>query len=1157
MTPTYSYTLGIDLGITSIGTFLVFTDPSKVKNPLLDAGVRIFPESLGASTRRSKRQERKTLRRRKERIQKLTHVLKDNGLFPLSKDDATKLITFSPYKLRAKGVYEPLTLHELGRCLIHIAKLRGAGFITQLSELTEQDENEPTNSKKRKSSANPYKIIAEIINKEKITLSEFFLTRLPKKGRLESQPIRRRKRFLDLKRIDYAVPRYLVKDEFSKIMETQAKHHTILTYDLIEKIEKTIFTDKPHAPYANAYCSVLGKRGGYRLPRLHPLSEERRIYEEVNNIRFETNQQKRSLSKEMRDALIGVLMSGENLTKQRIINTLLPYFGKIIDNIDFNTEKKVKDIKAHAVVVAFKDIACWQEFSFEKQNEILDFVAEPRINKDDEYSVLFSDDEFLQELMKYFDFHTKEEEFLLAKAINKLPKSRGNLGKKATRGVLEYLKKGIEQEGAWKALSHAEALKLAGFNSHYENLKETTNTEKNLPYYGQVLSQDVQPVHPWHKHLACEEEAQYGRIANPVVHVALNQLRKVVNEIIKLYGKPQEIRIELARDLGNSAKKREEILNQQKANTKLNDDAAQTLIKHGIKVSGRNITKYKLWKEQDGKDIFTQQNISISDFESCEIDHLIERGLGINSYSNLALIYANTDLAKGTTFPSDFIAQNHPEKYSKIKEIIESDGYPKRKAWRFSEEATEHYKTFGEAGEANIHDGEDLPSGSALNDTRYIARIARKYLYSICEQVNPVQGRVTAKLRHLWGLDGLEYDLMEYNTNTLTNTETGESFKRAKPRLDHRHHALDAFVVANTSISMMQKFAKASRGNRGKVTLEDIGIPLGYENSASLRQALIEKLKEIKVSIKANHALNGELHNSTKVAIIPPHEENSHIPYPTGEGASLIYYNRAISKVIPKDINSKEDIKKIYSEAIFKYMDHPKVKEFHEKIQNITFSIESQFDEAEEVLKSENLKLQEEGKKPKELGIKQISMRAMLLAQEKGLIGTSYPYVDVMRLAYRTKHYGYRPDNNHRMDFYVNAKQEISWECITRYNANQKHFIPECKKDGNKLLWSLHIDDIFEMYVKEEKFIQTLRLPRAGRYLFRVQTLSKDRIEFYLASSAYANKSELNSDNLARAKSGEKRLSALTQGEARKITLSPFGKVIHKHKKLWHGKKKV
>mgnify|MGYP006948555401 CR=1 FL=1 len=73
------------------------------------------------------------------------------------------------------------------------------------------------------------------------------------------------------------------------------------------------------------------------------------------------------------------------------------------------------------------------------------------------------------------------------------------------------------------------------------------------------------------------DEVKWGKIANPAVHMILNQIRLVVNEIIKIYGKPYDINIELGRDVGMSTKKKKEFENRQKQNEKLNEEAKNYL----------------------------------------------------------------------------------------------------------------------------------------------------------------------------------------------------------------------------------------------------------------------------------------------------------------------------------------------------------------------------------------------------------------------------------------------------------------------------------------------------------------------------------------------------------------------------------------------------
>ena len=145
----YRYNLGIDLGIASIGTALVLTDEADNPTKLLDLGVRIFSVPEGAATRRSKRLERKHIRRRRQRIAKLKLFLQQHGLLPTDTGQLASLIRKNPYLLRAQGTSAAYpSLFDLGRSLLHMAKFRGAGFLTQSEENPDAEIDEEKEKKK-------------------------------------------------------------------------------------------------------------------------------------------------------------------------------------------------------------------------------------------------------------------------------------------------------------------------------------------------------------------------------------------------------------------------------------------------------------------------------------------------------------------------------------------------------------------------------------------------------------------------------------------------------------------------------------------------------------------------------------------------------------------------------------------------------------------------------------------------------------------------------------------------------------------------------------------------------------------------------------------------------------------------------------------------
>ena len=94
---------------------------------------------------------------------------------------------------------------------------------------------------------------------------------------------------------------------------------------------------------------------------------------------------------------------------------------------------------------------------------------------------------------------------------------------------------------------------------------------KILPYMKEGCGYDVACTYAGYRHSASsltkEEIEQFelldqlellpkNSLRNPVVEKILNQMVNVVNEIISTYGRPDEIRVELARELKKNQKER-------------------------------------------------------------------------------------------------------------------------------------------------------------------------------------------------------------------------------------------------------------------------------------------------------------------------------------------------------------------------------------------------------------------------------------------------------------------------------------------------------------------------------------------------------------------------------------------------------------------------
>lgn len=1143
------YILGIDLGISSIGTalFKILPDAADLNDihsfeKILDAGVRICPVSEGAANRRILRSQRNAKKHRKARKKALIALLQEYKLLPLERSELELGLRSQPYALRAKAMQEPLkNPFELGFCIMNIAKLRGAGFID------EAEENE--DDKKKTRTSNRYQILEQALKSENTTLSEFLYKHLQ-----ENNCVRQRLEFIADK-VPFSVPRYLVKRDYYALMEKQAKYFG-LSDEQVKTIYAAIFMDFPKAPYANAPCSLLPETGN-RLPKMHRLAELLRIYQQCNNIRYNTVNDTdiyQSISKEMRNALVEKCLQGESLNKTSIKKILQNFCKEKIKSINcYAQDEEITAIKPFAHIKAFAGIPSFWKLSRQEQDELIEFIADPlNVQSNSDKPVLYDEEKFLQICMEKLQLSGLEGEQKLYAALNMLPKDRTMLGKAASEAILAKLVEGIEVDGKWKAPTYYDAVTACNFVRADTEQKECDF----LPYYGEVLVNDILPVHPWHVERTAKEE-RIGRIANPVVHSMLNQLRKVVNEIIVLYGKPEMIKLEIARDFGLSKIKRDKLEKQRQTNEKYNRTMDAELLRFGYAPTKRNRLKYRLWKEQKGKDIYSRQEFKVSDFNRYQIDHIIpQEAGGTNSTCNLVLTDANN--VKGNTFAYDFIQAKFPDHWESIKKDMEE--MPENKAWRFMSEAKTRYALYGD-------ETDEAYAERRLQDTRYMSKVALRYLACVCKNILAIRGGMTAQLRHVWGFDGIEYDLMGLNVpKERINPETGEVFVdssgdaainpdwEAKPRIDHRHHAVDAMVLCAVTRSLAQKMYRADNRNQ-KFDLSVVDMPFrkSPKNSAlkSFRELALEQLKTVKISHKPEHDTNTQLHNDTAIRILDYDEKNQ------------LY----IAKYM-RSLNNIDSFSKLETIAVSENLGaDPKLQKIRERCAHIINAVNAQRFAAEKNLQQKNADNLAQGLKEVKITEQALVQEAIRLAN----VGNKYPRLEKFTLVnIREKQQcGYAPDSNHRMDFFVytdgKKKGEIGWECIKSIDAANPNFKPDWQENG-ELVWSICKGDILELHFDKET-LQKEKIPYAfvtqneqQEYCMLAKVLAFSNTYMVIISAFDARADQKNAlkenpEPFIRWKSGNCGLSFYCKAKARKVHISPFGKVKQKLQKLWYGKK--
>jgi len=833
-----SYRLSLDVGANSIGWIalqLSGTGARPAPTGILDAGVRVFPDgrnpkdgTSNAVARRMARAMRRNRDRFVDRRARLLDALTDAQLLPAAEQDRQALTALDPYTLRARGIEEKLELHELGRAIFHLNQRRGF----KSSRKTEGADKE---SGLIKDTLRLQDNRMETMGARTFGHYLFLL-------REQGNPVRSRllrTRIMDDKgkeklrdSYDLYPAREDILREFDVLWRVQATYHPgALSDEARRKIADIIFFQRPLKPQVVGKCTF--ERSEDRARKVLPSVQRLRIYQELNHLQVIGTASLRGepLTLEQRDQLAAMLCrpNGKKSGKSEVTFNQMRKKLRLSDVVFSHESDKRKGLEADttSALLAHKIRfgSAWYEFDEEKQDQIVSLL----LHVDDE-------EELIELLMEDF---TLDRATASTICCTPLAEGYGRLGITASRKILHELIK--------DTVPYSEAVARAGYKSHSQFA--TGAARERLPYYGEVLERHVVPHPERGGHPAAPLEQRYGKVTNPTVHIALNQLRRVVNDIIKLHGKPAEIHLEVLRELKNSIERKKEITDRQSENQAINDECARRLREEfHLRVNRENIQRLRLWAELGpGKQIcvYTGENITSKNLFTAEveIDHILPFSKTLDdSMANKILCKRQGNQKKGNFTP--FEAWGKTNQWNAI--LDRCGVLPANKRWRFTEEAMERYN----------NEEKDFIARH-LTDSQYIARLARAYLSVLFDEgkahkVVCLPGRLTGLFRHHLGLGDILDEL---------NPERAESDapRGEKNRNDHRHHAIDALVVGLMDRAFLQKAASIN------ARLEQDGVYDFLEGFSEpwpgFRAEAREALGRIIVSHKPDHNTLSALHN--------------------------------------------------------------------------------------------------------------------------------------------------------------------------------------------------------------------------------------------------------------------------------------------------------
>ena len=772
-------TFGFDIGIASVGWAVLAPDR------IVALGVRAFDKAETAKegeslnlARRSARLTRRRLYRRAWRQTKVARLLKREGLIAdaqLFHDQRPAPI--SPWQLRVDGLDRLLAPEEWARVIYHLCKHRGFHWISRAEEKKAGEDARGEGGKVKQGLAATSKMMRE---KGYRTAAEMVLAEFPDAQRN--------------KQGDYgkALARALLAEEVGILFEHQralGNPHTGTAFQSAilgngDRKSGLFWLQKPALSGADL-LKMLGRctfeKAEYRAPKASFTAERHVWLTQLNNLRIVVDGMTRPLNGQERQIALPLPYNQAGDLTHKQLRAALTKAGVLDASFRFakfpyaqSADGKAKDPESAVLV----KLPAWQE-----QHKLLKDKGLETEWQGMAGAALDGNPDQLDQIAWVLSVYKDDTE--VEHELGKLNLPGGQamidalsdirfdkfsaLSLKALRKIVPQMETGLRYD---------EACEAAGFH-HSQLFKLGKGEERYLPPFYSGRDKDGRMVF--------NDDMDIPR--NPVVLRALNQARKVMNALIREYGSPASVHIEMARDLSRPMDERKKIGKLQDEYRERNDKLKATFAaEFGIPAKGREFEKFQLYSEQQGKCAYSIEPLDLArvlhDIGYAEVDHALPYSRSYDdSKSNKVLVLARENRNKGNATPYEYLdGANDSERWRRFVAWVEGN-----KTYRLAKRTRLLRKNFG------AEEAEGFRERN-LTDTRYICKFFKNYVERYLELANDseskrcvvLSGQLTAFLRARWGL--------------------------AKIRSDSdRHHALDAVVVAACSHGMVKRLSDYSR----------------------------------------------------------------------------------------------------------------------------------------------------------------------------------------------------------------------------------------------------------------------------------------------------------------------------------------------------------
>ena len=758
------YTLGLDIGISSVGWAVLQNMPDGEPFKIEDLGVRIFEKAeqpkTGASLalpRREARGARRRLRRRRHRKERIKALLQETGC--IGREELAVLLEASGfdkdvYTLRAEGLDRRLTQAEWARVLLHLAQRRGY----RSNSTAEAAKDQETGALKTALSANQVLMEAKGYR----TAGEMFCQ--DKKFQMlgpDGQIWRKTRNTAG----DYSftVTRDMVEAEAHMLFASQRQYGSSYASENMESRYCEILLSQRDFDVGPGGSSPFRKgdlRGTCTFERTELRAfkacytfEYFKLLQDLNHIRIQSaGHSSRGLTADERERLTALAMKSASLHYGQLRRELALHGEERFNTVRYQLD----DVDAEEKKTRFQAMQ-----SYHKIRKALDGVGKGYIaafshDQLDEIATvlsLYKSDERRKEQLGGLGLEDTVIQVLLPLSFSKA----GSLSLTAMKKMIPYLEKGINYDEAARAV-------YGDHRGHFEKTRTETLS------YG-----------------ALQKQGALDDITNPVVLRAVSQTCKVMNAVVRRYGSPQAVHIELAREMSRNFADRQKIDKQYQENRAANERLIKQIEEiKGRRATGQDLVKFKLFRDQNEVCLYSGTKLQaerLFDPGYVDVDHIIPYSICFDDgYRNKVLVLAAENRQKGNRLPLEYMAGD-AEKTGRFITLVETGVRDYRKRQRLLKQ--------------KLTD-EDLEGFKArnLSDTQYITRAVYHLLN---DHLKFAEDTPFAK-KPVRAINGAVTDYMRKRLGLHKNRADGDL-----------HHAMDAAVVAITTDGMIQRISNYAK----------------------------------------------------------------------------------------------------------------------------------------------------------------------------------------------------------------------------------------------------------------------------------------------------------------------------------------------------------